>query len=91
MLIRWEGMRICYLNGKAYGENPGNWGQADMMIISNNMDIPFHILFNQNPCRYWIADGTNSLWKIQEWKKEAEQLHLRFHSVNELGAYRHSF
>lgn len=91
MLIQWEGKHICYLNGKANGRNVGNLGQADLMIISNNLDIPFHILFNQNHCRYWIADGTNSLWKIQEWKKEAEQLHLRFHSVNELGAYRHSF
>jgi competence protein ComEC len=91
LLIRWEGKRIYYLNGKANGRLEGNLDQADLIIVSNNMDIHYNILFNQNRCRDLIADGTNSLWKIQEWKKQAEQLHLRFHSVNESGAYRHTF
>ncbi len=91
LLIRWHGKQIYYLNGKASGKFTNTISQADMIIISHNLTIPIHRLLQQNHCLDWIADGTNSLWKIQEWKKESEQLHLRFHSVNESGAYRHNF
>jgi competence protein ComEC len=91
LLIRWKGKQIYYLNGLASGEFTNTISQADMIIISHNLAIPIHSLLHQNHCLDWIADGTNSLWKIQEWKKESEQLHLRFHSVNELGAYKHNF
>ncbi len=90
-LIRWEGKQIHYLNGKANGRYAQSLGQSDLIIISNNMNISFDTLFDQTHCLNWVADGTNTLWKIQEWKKEAEQLHLRFHSVNESGAYWHAF
>ena len=91
ILIRWKGKQIYYLNGKATGRYTNSLSQADMIIISHNMAIPIRSLLQQNHCLDWIADGTNSLWKIQEWKKESEQLHLRFHSVNESGAYKHNF
>jgi competence protein ComEC len=91
LLIRWEGKRILYLNGKSSGTITGILSHTDLIILSYNMGIPIHSLLQQNNCLDWIADGTNSLWKIQEWKKESEQLHLRFHSVNESGAYRHGF
>ncbi|MGL6269852.1 MAG: ComEC/Rec2 family competence protein [Chitinophagaceae bacterium] len=91
LLIRWKGKQIYYLNGKTRAKYTNSLSQADMVIISHNLAIPIHSLFQQNHCLDWIADGTNSLWKIQEWKKESEQLHLRFHSVNESGAYMHNF
>jgi competence protein ComEC len=31
---------------------------------------------------YVIADGTNKLWKIKEWEKEAHELNLRFLSTS---------
>jgi competence protein ComEC len=91
LLIRWERKQIYYLNGKNSSALTSTLREADLIIISNNFGIPFHSLIQQNSCLDWIADGTNSLWKIQEWKKESEQLHLRFHSVNESGAFRYHF
>ena len=38
-------------------------------------------------CKKYIFDASNSLWKIGQWKKECEELHLHFHSVSEQGAY----
>ena len=49
-----------------------------MGILSLNAGINLEKLIQQTGCRNWVADGTNSVWKIQEWKKQAEQLHLRF-------------
>lgn len=34
-----------------------------------------------------LADGTNKLWKIREWEKQAQELHLRLHSIPEMGAF----
>lgn len=34
-----------------------------------------------------IADGSNSLWKIRQWEKEAYGLHLPLHSTAENGPY----
>jgi len=34
-----------------------------------------------------VFDASNSLWKIQKWKKDCEALNLRFHSVPEQGAF----
>jgi competence protein ComEC len=38
-------------------------------------------------CSQYVFDGSASLWKIQQWKKEAESLHLRHHSTPEQGAF----
>ena len=34
-----------------------------------------------------IADGSNKLWKIRQWEKQAHELHLRLHSTQEKGAF----
>jgi hypothetical protein len=34
-----------------------------------------------------VFDGSNSLWKIGQWKKECEQLHLPCYSTGEQGAF----
>jgi competence protein ComEC len=34
-----------------------------------------------------VFDASNSFWKIESWKKECEELNLRFHSVPEQGAF----
>lgn len=34
-----------------------------------------------------LADGSNKLWKIRQWEKQAQELHLRLHSTPEKGAF----
>jgi hypothetical protein len=34
-----------------------------------------------------IFDASNPAWKIRQWKKECEELHLRFHDVSTQGAF----
>lgn len=34
-----------------------------------------------------IADGSNTLWKIRQWEKEGQELHLRLHSIQEKGTF----
>jgi competence protein ComEC len=60
---------------------------VDVIILSNNSSVtPAQLqrLFN---CKYIIADSSVPAWKFSKWKKEFEQLHLRFYSVPEQGAF----
>jgi competence protein ComEC len=34
-----------------------------------------------------IADGSTKLWKIKQWEKQAQEVHLRLHSTPERGAF----
>ncbi|MBA2250736.1 MAG: ComEC family competence protein [Chitinophagaceae bacterium] len=59
----------------------------DVIILSKNAKIlisKISAIFN---CDKYIFDASNSLWKIANWTKECEQLHLRFFSVPAQGAY----
>ena len=37
--------------------------------------------------KYIIADGSNKLWKIKQWEKEAQELHLPLHSTPAAGPF----
>ena len=59
----------------------------DYIIISKNpkLFIPkLALVFNVG---VYIFDASNPMWKIEKWKKDCEELHLRFHSVPEQGAF----
>ena len=60
---------------------------VDYIIISKNPKMKIADLAQTFECKKYIFDASNSLWKIGQWKKECEELHLHFHSVSEQGAY----
>jgi competence protein ComEC len=60
--------------------------KLDYVVLTNNCLLNLNSVDPQQ-VNIIIADGSNSLWKIDKWKKEAETLHLRFHSTAENGAY----
>ncbi len=61
--------------------------KRDYIIISKNPAVSIKDLAKKFECNHYISDATNSLWKIEKWKKECEELHLQFHSVVEQGAF----
>jgi competence protein ComEC len=60
---------------------------VDIIIISKNVRLYIPQLARVFNCGQYVADASNSLWKIAKWKKDCELLHLRFHSVGEQGAF----
>ena len=57
-----------------------------LMLSKNSYQTPAEI--NQIfQCNYIVADGSVPTWKSVKWKKEFEQLHLRFFSVAQNGAF----
>lgn len=60
---------------------------VDMIIISKSPKLYIPQLAAVFNCNQYVADASNSLWKIGKWKKDCEQLHLHLHSVPEKGAF----
>ncbi|MGN6339644.1 MAG: ComEC/Rec2 family competence protein [Ginsengibacter sp.] len=61
--------------------------KIDYIIISKNPRIKITQIAKNFDCKNYIFDASNSLYKIEQWKKECEELHLHFHSVLEQGAF----
>jgi len=60
---------------------------VDIIIISKSPKLYIPQLAEVFNCRQYVVDASNSLWKIDKWKKDCEQLHLQLHSVPEKGAF----
>ncbi len=59
----------------------------DVLIISRNPTLKISGLLSALDPRLVVFDASNSLWKIEQWKKECSALLLPFHSVPEQGAF----
>ncbi|MEO6289205.1 MAG: ComEC/Rec2 family competence protein [Ginsengibacter sp.] len=60
---------------------------VDYIIISGNPKLFIPNLAAVFNAGIFIFDASNPMWKIDKWKKDCEELHLRFHSVPEQGAF----
>lgn len=67
--------------------SPAKKINLDYVVISKNPKIKIREIAQAFDCNQYIFDASNSLWKIEQWKKECEELHLQFHSVSEQGAF----
>ena len=57
-----------------------------IILIAGNPDLTLEEMkINKGNCEKIITDGSNKLWKIQQWEKEAYGLHLPLHSTAEKG------
>lgn len=64
--------------------------EIDLIIFLGGPSIPFTKIASRFPKTILVFDSSNPLWKIQLWKKEADRLHLRHHSVPEQGAFEYN-
>jgi competence protein ComEC len=60
---------------------------VDYIIFSKNARVNLAEIASVFNCKKYIFDASNSSWKIEQWKKECEELHLQFHSVPQQGAF----
>ena len=60
---------------------------VDILLISKNPKIKIADIVVAIKPGIIVFDASNSLWKIENWKKECEQLLLRCYSVAEQGAF----
>ncbi|MBC7868410.1 MAG: ComEC/Rec2 family competence protein, partial [Gloeobacteraceae cyanobacterium ES-bin-316] len=59
----------------------------DILLISRNPAVKIKELTMAVMPAVVVFDASNNLWKIENWEKECEELHLRSHSVAKEGAF----
>jgi competence protein ComEC len=64
---------------------------VDLVIFSGDPRISLSQLTAIFDCQQYVFDNSSPLWKIRQWKKQADSLHLRHHSVPEQGAFEMAF
>ncbi len=60
---------------------------VDLIIISKSPRIYISQLASVFDCKEYVFDGSNSLWKINKWKKDCDSLHLPHYSTTDKGAF----
>jgi hypothetical protein len=85
--LEWKGRRILEL-GKGAPREPGKLPfRPDLILLTGNADVDPAVWHRATGCTTWVADGSNSLWKIQKWKTLTAGLPLRFHPTSQRGAF----
>lgn len=64
--------------------------KIDLIVFAGGSHLSISLIAQFFPKTQLVFDSSNPLWKIQLWKKEAERLHLRHHSVPEEGAFEYN-
>jgi competence protein ComEC len=60
---------------------------VDLIIISKNPRVYIPKLAAVFSCNQYVFDGSNSQWKINQWKKDCDSLHLQHYSTPDKGAF----
>lgn len=79
--------RILLIDTSLLFRPVGSKTDIDEVIMSKNPKVTIPEVDSFYKCKQYIFDGSNSMWKIEQWKKDCERLHLPFHSVPEQGAF----
>ncbi len=61
--------------------------QVDVLLITKNPKITIENITSVVTPACVVFDGSNSLWKITQWKKQCSALHLRSFVTGEAGAF----
>ncbi len=63
-----------------------NIDSTTVVLLTKNTNTDLNIFENTKP-KVIVADASNSLWKIEQWKMQCASLNLRFHNTIADGAY----
>jgi competence protein ComEC len=79
--------RLLFIDSAVRFEPADSVIPVDILLLSHNARIRITSIASAVRPAIIVFDASNNLWKIENWKKECEELHLRFHSVAEEGAF----
>ncbi len=79
--------KMILIDSKVKFESSAKKLQVDVLLITKNPNVAIADLTNAVAPDCIVFDGSNSLWKITQWKKECSALHLRCFATGEAGAF----
>ncbi len=78
---------IMIVDSEVQFESTINKIKIDVLLICKNPKIQIAEITSSVSPSTVVFDGSNSLWKIAQWKKECEELHLQYFITREQGAF----
>jgi competence protein ComEC len=60
---------------------------VDIIVLSKSPKLSIPQLASIFNCEKYVFDASNSLWKIDKWKKDCDELLLHYYSVPDKGAF----
>lgn len=84
--VQFQEKRILLIDKPFKFQNPSRI-PVDLIIISHNPRLYISELAKVFACKQYVFDASNSTWKIRQWKKDCDSLHLRHHSTPDEGAF----
>lgn len=85
--IRFYNKSLLLIDSSSAINVPAQKIWVDILLFSHNPPVNIEDIIKTVRPACIVFDASNSLWKIQKWKKECEALILRCHSVAEKGAF----
>jgi competence protein ComEC len=84
LMLNFHGKRIAVVNTIIKTNTPVN---VDYLVLTGNPKMNIRDLADKFKFQKIIFTASNSLWKIDKWKKECDSLHLHCFSVQDDGAF----
>lgn len=84
--VQFQGKRILMIDKPFKFQSPFKIS-VDVIIVSHNPRLHISELTNVFDCKQYVFDASNSTWKINQWKKDCDSLHLRHHSTADKGVF----
>jgi len=84
--VEFYGKKILLVD-RPFKFNSPNKISLDLIVVSRNPRLYITDLANVFDCKQYVFDGSNSSYKISQWKKDCDSLHLRNYSTTDEGAF----
>lgn len=84
--VQYSNRRILLLD-KPYKFISTNKIPLDVIVVSHNPRVRIADLNNSFDCAHYVFDGSNSAWKIKQWRKDCDSLHCNYSVTQDDGAF----
>ena len=85
--ISYKTKKILLIDGNISFDQDIDKPDIDLVVISNNPRIKLYGISKALHIGKIVFDGSVPSWKVLQWKKECDTLHIPYHDVNEKGAF----
>lgn len=79
--------RIMTVHKPVSFTKPAARKDIDLLVISNNPDLHISALSDIFVIKQVVFDGSVPFWKLPQWKRDCDSLHIPYHDVSEKGAF----
>ena len=86
-IVRFRGKHVLVIDTAVVYKALTTKVEVELLVITRNPKLKIGGLLTALKPTHIVFDASNSLWKIEEWKKECSVLLLPFHSVPDQGAF----